>query len=970
MMKKILGAYEIIKEDDLSDIRSKGLLLRHKKSGARIAVIENEDPNKVFYIGFRTPVSDSTGVPHIIEHSVLCGSEKYPVKDPFIELAKGSINTFLNAMTYPDKTVYPVASTNDKDFKNLMDVYMDAVLHPLIYKRKEIFSQEGWHYEMEDENSELSLNGVVYNEMKGAFSSPDDVLSREIMSSLFPDTTYYFESGGDPEVIPSLSYEDFIDFHRRYYHPVNSYIYLYGDCDMEERLLYLDREYLSKYERIELDSTVKVQAPFSEIKKVEKDYPIESGSDTEEKTYISLNKVIGEGDILFHTAFEILDQVLLNSPAAPLRIALSKAGIATDIMGGFDTSTLQPTFTIELKGSDEKHLDRFLSIVKEVLSKQVENGIDRKALQGALNVSEFRFREADFGSYPKGLVYGLSMLDTWLYDDMRPFDLLHGVSTYKSLREKIDTGYFEEITKKYLLDNLHASILILKPKPGLSAEREKTLAQKLSEKKAALDKEELSALCMNTKELKEFQSAPDTEEDLLTIPMLERKDLRRKIRPYKNKVEDAHDITVVSHDYVTNGIHYLEMLFDITDMKAEDLPFVSFFSKALGLVDTHGKSYADLANEIYLHTGGIASDTSFVTSYKDNETKLYFKVKGKFFYEESKNAFSLIREIMEQSDFSDTGRLEELMKQDFAAFQERFMTAGHSAAVSRVSSYYSKKGVKAELMGGVDYYNFVKTTLSDYRNKKDALSKKLESLKKEIFRKDNLIISSTMEEGNDDGLSAFLEELSKFLSDEKPEGPTDTIVPERKNEGLSTAASVQYVARGGNFLRDGGKYTGAFEVLRTILSLDYFWQNLRVLGGAYGCMSSFARSGEMHFVSYRDPHLQRTNGIFEKTSEFLESFDVSGRDMTKFVGGTIGRIDVPKTPLADGRRSMTHFLSGLSDEEIQKTRDEILDAEPSDIRALAPMVRKVMDQDYLCVIGNEEKIKKEEKLFMKVEALL
>ena len=969
-MKNIPEAYEIIKEDEIDDIRSKGLLLRHKKSGARIAVLENSDPNKVFYIGFRTPVSDSTGVPHIIEHSVLCGSKKYPEKDPFIELAKGSINTFLNAMTYPDKTVYPVASTNDTDFKNLMDVYMDAVLHPAIYEHPEIFSQEGWHYELPDENSDLTLNGVVYNEMKGAFSSPDDVFSREIMSSLFPDTTYHFESGGDPEVIPSLSYEAFLDFHRRYYHPVNSYIYLYGDCDMEERLSYLDREYLSKYEKIELDSSVSAQTPFTEIKRVEKDYPIESGSDTAEKTYISLNKVIGEGDTLFHTAFEILDQVLLNSPAAPLRIALSQAGIATDIMGGFDTSTLQPTFTIELKGSDEKHLEKFLSIVRDVLSGQVEKGIDKKALLGALNVSEFRFREADFGSYPKGLVYGLSMLDTWLYDDMRPFDLLHGVATFKALREKLDTNYFEEITKKYLLDNLHGSVLVLKPKPGLSAEREKALSKKLSEKKETLNDDELRAFCENTEKLKEYQSTPDTEEALLTIPMLERKDLRRSIMPFKNEVSDEHGITVVSHDYVTNGIHYLELLFDITDMDAQTLPYLSFFAKALGLVDTKDRSYADLANEIYLHTGGITCDTSFFTSYKEGLTKLYFAVRGKFFYEEGENAFSLIQEIMDRSDFSDTGRLEELLKQDYAGFQEKFLTAGHSAAVSRVNSYFSKKGLKAELIGGVDYYNFVKELLSDYGSKKQELSKRLEALKKEVFRKDNIIVSSTMEKNADDGFSAFLSGLSGSLSDDRPSETVEELVPVRKNEGLSTAASVQYVARGGDLLRDGGKYTGAFEVLRTILSLDYFWQNIRVLGGAYGCMSSFSRSGEMSFVSYRDPHLQRTNGVFEKTADFIESFDVSERDMTKFVIGTIGRIDVPRTPTAEGRRSMTHFLSGLSDEEIQKTRNEILDAEPSDIRALSPMVKKVMNQDYLCVIGNEEKIKKEEKLFMKVEALL
>ena len=469
-------AYELIREENLKDINAKGYVLRHKKSGAHISLVENDDENKVFYIGFRTPPTDSTGVPHIVEHTVLCGSDKYPLKDPFVELVKGSLNTFLNAMTYPDKTVYPIASCNDKDFKNLMDVYMDAVLHPNIYHDPEIFMQEGWHYELESREDELTLNGVVYNEMKGAFSSPDDVVNREVLNSLFPDNTYGNESGGDPKVIPKLTYEDFISFHKRYYHPCNSYIYLYGNMDMQERLDYLDREYLSKYEDIHLDSTIAKQKPFEQVLMVDKTYPISSAEDTEDGTYLAYSFAVGDAlDQELYQAFDVLEYALISAPGAPVKQTLLERGIGKDIMGSYDTGMLQPMFSVVAKGANPEDKQAFMDTVKEVLEQQAKDGIDKKALLAGINAAQFSFREADFGSFPKGLIFGLNCMDSWLYDPEQPFVHLYGVQVLDALKKKVDTGYFEDLIEKYLLSNHHASVLMVEPKKGLLTQEENKL---------------------------------------------------------------------------------------------------------------------------------------------------------------------------------------------------------------------------------------------------------------------------------------------------------------------------------------------------------------------------------------------------------------------------------------------------------------------------------------------------------------
>ena len=531
-----LNAYEVLQTEDLSDLKSKGTLLKHKKSGARVLLMENDDENKVFTIGFRTPPSDSTGVPHIMEHSVLCGSKEFPVQDPFVELVKGSLNTFLNAMTYPDKTVYPVASCNDKDFQNLMHVYMDAVFYPNIYQHDKTFRQEGWSYKLDDPEGELTISGVVYNEMKGAFSSPEGVLDRVVLNSLFPDNAYSVESGGDPEVIPELTYEQFLDFHRKYYHPSNSYIYLYGDMDMEEKLRWLDEKYLSDFENEPVDSEIHLQKPFTEMKEVVQEYSIASEESEEDNTYLSYNKVIGTTlDEKLYLAFEILDYALLSAPGAPLKKALLDAGVGKDISGSYDNGVYQPIFSVISKNANVEQKEEFVRVIEDTLKDIVKNGINKKALRAGINYHEFRFREADFGNYPRGLMYGLQLFDSWLYDETKPFIHMQAIPTFEFLKEQVETGYFEELIQKYLLDNTHGSIVMMKPERGRTARMDKELADKLQAYKDSLSKEEIDALVKATKELEEYQEEESAPEDLAKIPVLGREDISREIAPIYNK---------------------------------------------------------------------------------------------------------------------------------------------------------------------------------------------------------------------------------------------------------------------------------------------------------------------------------------------------------------------------------------------------------------------------------------------------
>ena len=968
-----LTAYEIIEHRPLPDLKSEGALLRHKKSGARVLLISNDDENKVFNIGFRTPTTNSTGVPHIMEHTVLCGSEKFPTKDPFVELVKGSLNTFLNAMTYPDKTVYPVASCNEKDFQNLMDVYMDAVLHPNIYKHEEIFRQEGWNYHLEEADGELSYNGVVYNEMKGAFSSPDGVLDRMILNSLFPDTTYANESGGDPDVIPELTYEEYLNFHRTYYHPSNSYIYLYGNMDMEEKLNWLDQEYLSAYDRKEVDSEIHLQKPFEQMHDITKPYSIASNESTEDNTYLSYNKVIGTSlDEKLYLAFQILDYALLSAPGAPITKALLEAGIGKDISGSYDSSTYQPIFSIVAKNANEEQKAEFVKVIEDTLKAIVENGMDKKALEAGINYHEFRYREADFGGYPKGLMYGLQIFDSWLYDETKPFIHVEALDTFAFLKEQINTGYFEKLIQTYLLDNQHGALVTIVPEPGRTARLDAELKEKLQVYKESLSRGEIEKLIADTKHLQEYQEEPSSQEDLEKIPMLTRADISREIAPIYNEEMKIADIPTVFHEIETNGIGYLDLMFDLSDVPEKDLPMVGLLQAVLGIIDTEHYEYGELFNEINRHTGGIGTSLELypdVTKVKEKEFKATFEIKGKALYGQIPFAIRMMKEILTASKLDDEKRLKEILSMTKTRLQDRFLSAGHSAAALRAMSYKSPISKFKDTTNGIEYYQNIREMEEHFDEKKEEIISGLKALSELLFRKGNVMISYT---ASRDGLAVLEEEIGSLKEALYPERTPESrciLHCEKKNEGFKTSSKVQFAAKAGNFIDAGEEYNGALQILKVIMSYEYLWINIRVKGGAYGCMSNFNRIGEGYFVSYRDPNLGRTLEIYDGVPEYLENFTVSERDMTKYIIGTISNIDQPMTPATKGDRSMNLYMNHVSAEMIRKEREQILTANQEDIRALAGVARAVLANDQICVIGNEAKIEEEKELFMTVENL-
>lgn len=967
---KDIKEYELIEEREVSDLNSKGYVLKHKKSGARLMLLSNDDENKVFAIGFRTPPTDSTGVAHIIEHSVLCGSEKFPAKDPFIELAKGSLNTFLNAMTYPDKTVYPVASCNDKDFQNLMDVYMDAVLNPNIYKRQEIFKQEGWHYELESVDDDITISGVVYGEMKGAFSSPEGSLDREIFNSLFPDTAYGVESGGDPDDIPKLTYEAFLDFHRRYYHPVNSYIYLYGNMDMAEKLSWLDKEYLSKYERIEIDSEIGTQKPFDKMREITKEYSITNEESEEENTYLTYNKVVGTSlDKELYIAFQILEYALM-SPGAPLRQALLDAGIGKDILSSYDGGIKQPMFSVIAKNSDPDKKEKFLKVIEDVLTEQVKNGINRKSLLAGINVFEFKYREADFGPYPKGLMFGLQSFDSWLYDENEPFMHLEANAVFAQLRKKIDGGYFEGLIKKYLLDNSHGSVLIYVPKKGLTEKKDKELEEKLRRFKKSLSKEELEAMVAETAALKKYQTEPSTKEELESIPLLKIEDIRKKVLPFANEELDVDGTKVVFHDYFTNGIGYLTLFFDMKDVSTELMPYVGLLKTLLGLVDTKNYSYQELTNEININSGGISPNMSIYSDVRDKDKyRAMFTYKARVLYDKVGTALDIISEIINTSVLDDYKRMKEVILEAKSRYQMYYNNAGHAVAMLRGMSYFSPVSRFSDMTTGLEQYDFLNDLEEHFEDKKEEITKNLRAVTKALFRPENLLVSFTSTKDGLEELKKNLPAFAKTLCTELVDNKKYDFKCEKKNEGFKTAAKVFYVSRTGNFKDAGFEYTGRLQVLKTILGYDYLWNNIRVLGGAYGCMSGFSRNGDSYLASYRDPNLEKTIEVFEGVPEYIEKFDVDDRDMTKYIIGTMSNIDTPLTPNNKGVRSMTAYLTNLTEEISQKERDAVLSTKQEDIRALAPMVRAVIDQDNLCVLGSEKQIEDSKKLFMNVKTL-
>lgn len=954
---------------EIKEINSVGYLMEHEKSGAQLLYLKNEDDNKVFSISFRTPPSDDTGVAHIVEHSVLCGSRKFPLKEPFVELVKGSLNTFLNAMTFPDKTMYPIASRNDKDFHNLMDVYLDAVFYPSMHEEREILMQEGWHYEL-DENDELIYRGVVYNEMKGALSSPESVLDQKIMESLFPDTTYGYESGGEPDAIPNLTQEAFLSFHRAYYHPSNSYIFLYGDCDIEEKLAFLDKAYLSKFSRQEVDSKVAYQPLFDAPREVCESYPISAGEEKTDKTFLSLNYIVGEAkEAETVLAMQILAHLLLKSQAAPIKKALADAGIGKDVSGSVTDSLLQPTLSIWLSGANKEDAPQFTEVVKSTLREMVAQGIDKELIEASINLIEFKLREADFGRTPKGLIYGINVMNSWLYDES-PFIYLEYEEALRNIKTALHTDYFERLIDERILRNPHETMVALVPEAGLAERKAGELREKLARYKETLSAEQLEQIQEDAKKLALRQETPDSPEALATIPLLSREDLNavEPILPCAEKTECG--VKVLHHALPTNKITYLTMYFDASVLEQEDLLYGYLLVELLGKVNTENYSYESLANRINLETGGIGYDLlAYAVEDGSREYDPRIRVKGKVLTEKVGRLTELMAEILMTSRFDDAKRMKELIGRIRENLSMYLLKNGHSIAIERALSYVSAVA-QYNAKGIVPLFDFVDHLDKNFDTQKELLAEKLRTVAKQLFHKDGLVVSVTADEEDYKAFCSAWQVLDESLSNETYPQAEYSYTFEKKNEGLMTAGKVQYVVKGANFRALGYEYTGSLKVVETILKYDYLWNKIRVQGGAYGALAQFRRNGNMILGSYRDPNLAETVAVFNTTGDYLADFVVDEREMTKYIIGTMSGLETPLTPTMKGDAAAECYLRGITHDDLQRERTAILNTTQEDIHQAGELIRKAMAENCLCVVGSEEKIRENEAMFGSIASLM
>ncbi|MDD2716986.1 MAG: insulinase family protein [Candidatus Wallbacteria bacterium] len=968
-MKFVSGSvyhgFKLLKKKKISEVNSTGLIFEHEKSGARLSALSNSDDNKVFSISFRTPPYNDTGLPHILEHSVLCGSRKFKSKEPFVELIKGSLSTFVNAMTFSDKTMYPVASRNEKDFFNLMDVYLDAVLYPNIHLKPEILMQEGWHYELDTPDSPLSYKGVVYNEMKGAYSSPERILSKEIQKSLFPDNAYGFDSGGDPEAIPTLTLAEFRRFHRTYYHPSNSYIFLYGNGDLDKQLGFINDNYLKDYDRISLDSRISMQKEFGSIEII-REYPVPQSADTAGKAFLSLNWLVGKPlSSEFYIAFDILRSMLLDTPGAPLKEALIKSGLGKDVMGQFEEGLLQNYFSVIVKYSDEHRKDEFRKIVNDTLKKMVKDGIDRELVAACINRKEFELREAEGHGLPKGLHYNFMMMDSWLHEG-DPFANLSFSRNFRKIRKALTSDYFEKLIKKYLLSSRHSTLLVMKPEKGLLEKNQAALSAALTQHKETLSRIDLEKLTAETARLKQLQSTPDEAGALETIPLLSLSDIDRKITEIPLTVIDLNSVQVLKHGIFTSGIAYLNLYFDSSVVREEQIPYLGLLSGLLTKISTKSNHYSQLTKKINTHTGGVSF---FPESYPERNTdSIYFPkflVKAKALVAEFPELLKILGEIMLESDFSDGDRLLEVIREIKSRLEMRIPMEGHLYSWRRVRSYYSQYGKYEELVKGISFYQFIADLEKNFEKKSDSLKKILSGIFRTLFSRQALVASITSDESDCGNLIAELSGLCEKLPDTSAAKQNYRFDLTVENEGLMTQSQVQFVAKGYNYRQLGLDYSGNLAVLKTIVGLDHLWNKVRVQGGAYGAHIIVGREGNLSFGSYRDPNLSETLKIYDETGDYLRGFNPDRREMTKYIIGTIGHLDSQITPSAKADASDRNYLCRVTNEDLQRERDEILSTGMEDIRKMAGVFDKLTGKKCLCVLGNESRIEKEGNLFGK-----
>lgn len=963
----VYSGFKLISQKNINEIDSNTMVFNHEKTGARLIFLKNNDTNKTFSINFRTPPKDNTGVNHIIEHSVLNGSKKYPVKDPFLQMNKQSLKTFLNAFTASDYTSYPVSSKNEKDFFNLMSVYLDAVFYPNIYDNPYILMQEGWRHELTSKDAPLKYNGIVYSEMKGALSSPESALHSTINASLFPNSIYKWNSGGDPDSIPNLTKEQFLNTHKEYYSPSNSYIYLYGNLDILKSLKFIDEEYLNNFDKTNINTSIKPQKSFTKKQIVVDKYPISKGSSTKNKTFLSLNYVIdtvkNKEDIL---GFAILDKLLFGTDNSPLKKALIENQLGNTAYSQLDVQKLQPTYSIVVSNSEESKKDKFEKVIKKTLKEIVKNGFDKESLDAAFNSYEISTRLENSGA-SRGIGYSGSVMLGWLYDQDPTLYLEHN-KDINNIKKKIEKKYFENLIEKYLLNNKHSSLVILKPSPGLEESKNTELKKKLEDYKKSLSPKEIENLVTQTNEFKKWQETPDSEEALNSLPSLSISDISKSIEKLPTVEREIDNIKILDHSLFTNNITFTNMYFDSSRIPQDKLLYLHLLSDMLGKVSTEKYDEKTLSKLVSSNTGSIRFNPKTFSKYKGNgEYYPKLAVSLNSLDENLLKSFELVEEIINKSKFDNKQNIKKLINEKISELESVVNNYTHSIALSRAISYISEEG-KYNDLSIIEYYNFLRDLNKNYDSKFNDIQKNLNEVSNIIFNKNNLIVSYTGDKENYSKFEKSFKSISSKIKDGKFEPQKYEFDYSTKNEGLTLSSKVQNIAKVYDFTKLGYDYSGKMKVLNNILNNDYLWQEVRVKGGAYGGMFDIAPTGRLVFLSYRDPNLKETLNVFDKAPDYLRNFKANDKDMTNHIIGTIGNIDAPLDPNQKGSIADMYYISNITDEDLQKERDEILNTKSEDIVSYTDMIEKAMKENYYCVVGSESKINENKDLFNSVKS--
>jgi Zn-dependent M16 (insulinase) family peptidase len=974
-INELYYGFKLLQESKIDEIQSVARIFEHIKSGARLIHLENSDDNKLFSIGFRTTPTDSTGVAHILEHSVLCGSRKFKSKDPFGEIGKSSLNTFLNAMTYTDKTIYPVSSRNHKDYMNLMNVYLDAVLHPNIYKNHEILRQEGWRHEIDPATNKLICKGVVYSEMQGALSSPEQVIASNIYSSLFPNTTYAFVSGGAPEVIPELTQENFEKFHSTFYHPTNSYIFLYGDQDLHKCLEFINDEYLIEFDRIEIPSHIEDVEAFESMVEETSEYSISGEEDEKNKTFLALSFACeNTSNAKEYLTMKILYNMFIESPASPIKAALLKEGIGECILT-IDDMNMDPTkqdmFVVAVKNTEESKKEQFKKVIFDTLKGLVKNGIDKNLLEASINSVEFELREADpWRIANKGIQYNGWVLNSWIYDG-DPLDHLKYEENLTNIKDSINNNYFENFIEKYMLENSHCSLVVLNPKKGLEEIKTKALDEKLQSYKTSLSETALQELNARNEKLKEAQVSVDTQEAKDSVPKLPISEVCKKAEEIPQVVVKEQGVTILKHDIYTNKIAYINLLFDASVIEEKYTPYVGLLGNILGELDTEKRAYSELITEIHKNTGGITFENEIYTE-KDNVEAYHpkFIIKSKVISENIPALLQLINEIITSTKFDNISRIKQVIQEIKSKLQMKIIKGGHRVAITRAFSKFSYADRYRDMISGALYYEFICNLEKNFEENSNEIKKNLIKVYETIFNKNNLIVSVVGSENESKNLVSNINIILDRLKTDKVETTNFEWQPSKEIEGVITASNVQFVAKGFNLAKIGYKYSGKMRVMQNILDSEYLYTRVRLQGGAYGCYMEMNKEGNLAFSSFRDPNLTQTVSTYNEAYKFLEGVDFTEKDMESFIIGTVGKVYQPLTPDKKGEHAVENYICNVSYGDTQRELDELLSTTVKDIKSYANMIKMGMDQNYCCVVGNEGKIKENKDMFDRISMLL